>query len=352
MSVSYLNIKVLVMRFNLRSFSPRSVFTLLLFFSVLSACVEKISVDSTDINGMAGSMVNGGSVYEEDQTELLTNSTFMIRVLPADTSLGAEIFCTGVALQPKIAITSASCFRAGVRYAEILGGPDISFFNNNPRLGVVTEVYSHRAYEFGAPVNNGADLAIVHVDQQLVVPIVQPYVGDFSDIQTNLYRIGYSPNEDLEFRRQVSFGLNPAVAEDVLLFSQMPSDNEPCLIQGGPVLALIDNQPSLIAVSSRGNESCTVGGNASLLTNSISFLNDAAMKVYQLKDGQQAQVQGGLNCSEAFKCYELAACLTYLTQTAQEELTALFSCAQEGGCNQQDCYQSTCPELFDACIGL
>ena len=119
----------------------------------LASCVTPVTVDSTDING--GVDVSGGSNIgsEEDMTEALINSVFVIRVLPVDTSLGAEIFCTGVQVQPTLVMTSASCFRAGVRYAEVLDGSKVDFRNNPPRLGIVTEVYRHRAYEPGFPTN-------------------------------------------------------------------------------------------------------------------------------------------------------------------------------------------------------
>ncbi len=315
-----------------------------------TACVEPISVDP-EMNGGEG--LAGTESMDGELTETLVSSVLMLRVLPFDTSLGAEVFCTGVAIQPKLIITSASCFRAGVRYAEVLSGSEINFFNNNPRLAVVTEVYKHPAFSPSLPVNNGADLAIVHVDQQLLIPLVEPFVGDLSSTSANLLRVGYLPNEDISFRRQVSFGLNPNIEQDLVSFSTDPSDNEPvCLVSGAPVLALIDNKPQLIAVSSRGDDSCTNGGNASLLRSSVNFINQASRKEIELPEGEQAQVQGGLNCAQAFKCYNVPSCLLYLTPEAQEQINALFTCAQEQGCQSTDCYETSCPELFNECIGL
>lgn len=330
------------------SFQSSSIVIALCICMISLSCVDPITVEPM----IAGEQIVDNNDSSE-QTEIMTNSILILRVLPVDTSLGAEIFCSAVALQPQLIITSASCFRAGVRYAEVLNGPEVDFFNNNPRLAVVTEVYKHPAYNSGLPVNNGADLAIVHVDQQLIAPLVEPFVGDLGSNTNTLLRVGYLPNEDISFRRQVSFGLNPMIQDDVLSFSNDASANEPvCLVPGAPILSVIDNKPHLIAVSSRGDDSCTMGGNASLLKSSINFINQASRKAIELPEGEQAQVQGGLSCAQAFKCYNVPSCLLYLTPAAQEELTALFTCAQQQGCQGFDCYEMTCPELYNECIGL
>ena len=325
------------------------------FISFLSlSCVDPITVEPE----------MGGEMSEPDtdnfeQTETLTNSVLILRILPVDTSLGAEIFCSGVALQPKLIITSASCFRAGVRYAEVLSGAEVSFSNNEPRMAVVTEVYKHPAYSLGLQTNNGADIAIVHVDRQLLVPLVEPFIGELSSNSANLLRVGYRPNEEsgiegqISFRRQVSFGLNPMLQGDVLNFNNGSDNNEPvCLVSGAPILSIIDNKPHLMAVSSRGDDSCTMGGDASMLKSSVNFINQASRKDIQLPEGEQAQVQGGLNCSAAFKCYSVPSCLLYLTPAAQDQINALFICAQEQGCNSPDCYQMVCPEQYNECVGL
>ena len=320
------------------------LFILLLIYS----CVDPIPPDPVVT---AGEMTGGEEV--EDRTQEMLDSTFMIRILPVDSSLGAEIFCTGVALRPQLVITSASCFRAGVKYAEIMSGSAIDFQNNNDRLATVTKVYKHPAYSPEIPQNIGADLAIVHVDRQLIVPILKPFIGELNEVESTLYRVGYLADEEINFTKQVSFATGPTVNDALLSFSGGEGALEqPCLVSGGPVLAIVNQEPHLIAVSSWGDASCTEGGSASLLSKSVNFINNASSEMIELMDGEQAQVQGGLTCSQAFKCYQVPSCLLFLTEEAGMIFEQLYNCARDLGCTSEDCYQDSCPDLFNQCIGL
>lgn len=316
-------------------------------FCSLMACVEPITVGEMEA-GTEENNEQGGS--PTDNTNQLVESVTLLRVLPVDSSLDAEIFCVAVPVTPRALITSASCFRGGIKYGEILSGSEVNFYQSGPRIAVVKSVYSHPAYNPNIPTNIGADLAVVHVDRDVNTPLLTPFGGDLDSSISPLVRVGYLPNEELLFRKQVSFGLDYTQDMALLSFIGTGEAASPCRITGAPVLASVDGKASLIAISSYGDVSCTEGGSASLLKQSATFLNEALSEMITLPEGVNAQVQGNLSCSQAFKCFDVSACLAFMGEEASMQYNQLFQCAQAASCENFSCYEMNCPEQFQACI--
>ena len=313
--------------------------------ALFASCVQPISIEETESNG-------GESIGEPevDMTALLTESVTLLRVLPVDTSTNAEIFCVAVPVTQRVLITSASCFSTGIRYGEVLSGPEVDFSQSGPRLAIIEKVYSHPMYVPNIPANGGFDLAVVHVDRDVNMTPLTPYGGDLDPSITPLLRVGYLPNEALLFRKQVAFAANFTQSMSVLSFNMSAGQATPCQVTGSPVLSTISGKPTLIAVSSFGDVSCTDGGSASLFKQSIDFLNPAIGGTLALPEGVNAQVQGDLSCSQAFKCNDVSACLAFVGEEARIQYSALFQCTQNTGCDNFACYMTDCPEEYSACF--
>ncbi len=332
-----------------RDLSLPILWTLLLS---LSACVETIVVEAE--MGGAESNNNGGEM-QIDNTSMLVNSALLIRVIPEDTSLGAELFCVGVPVTQRAIITSASCFRGGLRYAEILSGLTVSFSDDRNRLAIVEKAYKHPAFNPDIPADLGSNLVVAHVDRDLNTQTVLPYVGEVNDSLTPLLRVGYLADMELNFQRTVAFGLNPTLEDSIIVFEDGEGSLPLCNVTGAPVLAIVNNQPSLIGVSSWGNESCTEGGSASSLSQqtTIDFLNDALNQTYTVPAGQSASAKGDLSCSQAFKCFNYSGCLAFLGAEASMQYDNLYLCTSAAGCAADDfgCFMESCPEEYSACLG-
>ena len=313
--------------------------------ALFASCVQPISIEEAEPNG-------GDSIGEPeaDMTALLTESVTLLRVLPVDTSTDAEIFCVAVPVTQRVLITSASCFNRGIRYGEVLSGPEVNFSQSGPRLAIIEKVYSHPMYVPNVPANNGLDLAVVHIDRDINMTLLTPYGGNLDPSLTPLLRVGYLPNEALLFRKQVAFATNFAQSMSVLSFDTSGGLEPSCHVTGSPVLSTISGQPTLIAVSSFGDVSCTDGGSASLLQRSAEFLNAAIAGTLTLPEGVNAQVQGDLSCAQAFKCNDVSACLAFVGEVARIQYTALFQCTQATGCDNFACYMTDCPEEYSACF--
>ena len=314
----------------------------------LSACVDPITVEETETT--AGTEPIGGEP-SGDTTTILTDRVALLRVLPVDTSTDAEIFCTVVPVSDRVMITSASCFRAGIRYGEILNGREINFSLGEQRLAIVQRVYSHPEYLSTVPVNTGVDLAVIHVDRPLNMIPLTPFADPLTPSIQPLIRVGYLPNDDLTFRKEVSFGSSYAQEMSLLLFDEGNTSSPSCRVNGAPVLSTVNGQSSLIAISSFGDVSCTSGGSASLIQQSADFLNAAFREMITLPEGVNAQVQANLSCAQAFKCFNVSACINHLGEEAGQQYTAFFQCTQDKGCDNFSCYETECPDEFRACIG-
>ena len=102
---------------------------------VYVSCIDPVIVDTNSEQIEGGN--NSTQMYSNDElVALLAERALLIRVIPVDTSNEAEVFCVGVALQPGLIVTVASCFEEGVRYAEVKRGASITFDNSEPRVGI------------------------------------------------------------------------------------------------------------------------------------------------------------------------------------------------------------------------
>ena len=319
-------------------------------------CLLSVScVDPVVINGTEDTTSGGDQGPSEEATSRLVEHALLIRVIPVDSSgdRGAEVFCAAVALQSNLLITTASCFQGGVRYAEVKRGPSVSFRDIEPRLGIVTQVYTHPVFTPGIPTNSGYDVAVVKISSSpevaATIPIVELFEGDPSSLD-QLLRVGYQRGENDLFQRVVSFGFGAQTIDAVLSFSVMTtSEAEPCLTSGGPVLALLDGNPQIIAISSRGDESCTQGGSASIVNASRDFIQDAYRGTLEVSE-QNPDVVRDLSCAQYFLCYHFRECRDALTASAQQLIDNLLACALDQGCNEFSCYPDVCPTEYDLCV--
>ena len=318
------------------------------------SCIDPVIVDNNS------GQIEGGSdstpMYSDDElVALLAEHALLIRVIPVDTSNEAEVFCVGVALQPGLVITVASCFENGVRYAEVKRGASITFDNSEPRVGIVTHVYKHPGFISGIPINNGYDIAAIKITTpsnfDSAPPIASLFDGDLSTMN-NLLRVGYQRGLDNVFQRRVSFGTGAQVMSEVLRFPTSPNSvEEPCLTSGGLVLSLSEDEPQVIAVSSHGNDSCTQGGSASVLGASRDFIQQAYTGMLDMS-GQNHTVTGELSCAQFFLCYQVVECQSSLTIPAKMLIDELFACVNDAEmtCTDFSCYPDKCPDEYNNCV--
>ena len=315
------------------------------------SCINPVVIDNVQGEEVTGGVDTPGR-SPDDINMLLAEAALLIRVIPVDDSRGAEVFCVAVALQPSLLITSASCFQGGVRYAEVKRGAQISFQDNEARVGVVTQVYKHPGFIPGIPVNNGYDFAVVKITPpsnfDSPPQVVTLYERDPMTLDT-LLRVGYKRGEDNVFQRRVSFGSGTQAMGEVLTFSASAGGDAPCPVSGSPVMAYVNGAPHVVALSAHGDETCTQGGSAGIVNASRAFISDAYEGQIDTS-GQNYEVTGDLSCAQFFLCYQVPDCQMKLTMPAQMLMNDLFACINETMCNEFSCYPTACPDEYDLCV--
>ena len=312
------------------------------------ACVDPLVVNMSE-NVDAGMTELGPSTDEKNR--ILTESILLVRILPINPMVG-EVFCSAVAIQNNLLLTSATCLKEGVRYAEVKRGSDVFFRDNEPRVGLAFKYYRHKQY---APTSfnvDSHDLGVIRLKSAIPdASIVTLFEGDVSTLDSML-RIGYQRDDGDQFRRMVSFGLNQENTDEIISFNGSSGLTEtPCTVTAGLVLTYKDNQAQVVAISTRGNDSCTQGGSGPIVNtpDNRTFLQDAFEDTHVDPSNEPNTIRGGLNCAQALNCYYDSCLAEYTTEEAQQQMNDLFLCAQAAQCQETLCYYDTCPEEFNAC---
>lgn len=324
------------------------IYVFVVIVQIFSGCSDPIT---PEMNG--GGDQQGGEeipvINPEEMTQRMKESLLLVRVLPV---MGAERICSAVAIQPDLLLTSASCLANGVRYAEVKRGEIITFQDNEPRTGIAFKVFKNSTFIEGFQSNNGSDVGLIKLKGGAPdVPIVDVFVGD--PIGLELTRVGYNYRDNSSFQQVVTFASPPQIIGNAISFSgEGGLTATECEITGAPVFTFVGDRLQVVAVSGRGDASCTQNGSASLIAPSTDFLNQVYGGTFMPAEGEQTTVQAGLSCAESLNCYYDVCYSQYLSMEAAELLNALFLCSDAMGCQDIECYMRECLESFNACIGI
>lgn len=333
----------------------------LLCMSLLSGCVTPIALSSSDAGLEDPIAGGGGGVGEDDPTRLIETGLVVRLLVNRDPSAGNDIevaYCNALALDRQYLLTTASCVKGEVRYAEVKSGGEsqVTFTDGAPRLGIVSGVYVHPNHNPDVPINTGNDLAILKLSNVSEESVISPIRFLNEPIESHLtpplLRIGYqSEGLDFTLARQIALGTEASIESDVLTFADSTSIGPACEVSGGLVLKLINNEPHVLALISHGEDACVSGGSGSILGSESSrmFIDGvrALSPVYPMRP-----VRGELLCKDHFDCYGSETCLSAYVVSQHRVITdALIDCANENQCEDNpQCLSDHCDEQYQACL--
>ena len=310
--------------------------------SLCFACSETLIVD-TPMDDMEMSLDESIEPPQERVSpEQAAEGSLLLRVLPSELEGEAEVYCEGVAIAEQLVLTTAHCFDRGASFVEAYSGSTIDIKDPQATRIPATKVYLNPSYQSGTPLAVINDIAVVFLKEATSSQILKP-ISALNEIQSTFFiRLGYEVIDTGKFQRI----LNPSDAIEFTPLEVIFGDPlaPACLLGGGPVVTSYQEMSVLAAINTRGTGTCIEGGAALRVDSHRGFIEST------LSAADEANIlTSSLSCAQSFYC-QSPECFQSLSETAKPLFDALFTCANERGCNTPNCYATQCPEEHQACV--